>query len=362
MKKLLLAITIIVNIQLLNANPLPPPAPVIVLSEFRFETDGKWVLELYNRNDYGSSMTDSVFVITSSGRAKLKSFIPQGYENRRFIIVRNEDMLSDLSVNTNEDSIKVEYHYIDYNEWGNDARKTRYTNTIKFGKTDKGYMPAPKTGESVAEYNGEYGLDKSPTINAQNDTVGMVMGTMRGSLYDEENNLLKSYPYEFYGNGFAAFRTDENGTFSTRVLLNNYNITSICYDDDGDYNQNYKLAEINPVNVKFSPDTVINADIHIIKRTAMGLNEINSGNISVLNVFPNPLKDKSFNYETTIPVKSTNSYLEIADINGKKIARYPVEEQKGYIKLPLSITKGTYVVKLMVNSKNYGSTKVLVEE
>jgi len=350
-----------VNIQLLNANPLPPPAPVIVLSEFAFETDGKWVLELYNLNDYGGSMPDSVFVVTSSGRAKLINFIPRGYEYRRFVIVRNEDLFSDLSVNPDEDSIKLEYHYIDYSEWGNDPRKTRYTSTIKFGKTDIWYLPAPKNGESIAEYNGAYGLDKSPTINAQNDSVGMVMGTIQGSLYDEENNLVKSYPYEFYGNGITAFKTDENGTFTTRVLLNNYNITSICFDDDGDYNQNYKLVEINPVNVKYAADTVINADIHIKKIIAMRLKEINSDKISVFKVFPNPLKDKSFSYETSIPVKSTCSYLEIADVSGKKIAQYPADEQKGFIRLPQSISKGTYFISLIVNKKNYGSIKVLVE-
>jgi len=80
-----------------------------------------------------------------------------------------------------------------------------------------------------------------------------------------------------------------------------------------------------------------------------------------LKVYPNPVKEHSFYYETTLPVKSTNSAIEIIGLKGQKIGRYPISENKGTIKLSSNISRGVYTICLIVNNKNYANIKISVQ-
>ena len=347
---------VIVNIQLLNANPLPSPPPNVNLSELYFSSDNKWEIEIILKYFYDSMLTDSIFLVSSSGRSQIKfgSYYSSNLESIK--LITNDSLYSDLNINPLGDSIKIEYHY----QWN-----TKYSETIIFGNIENSTLPAPKVGQSIAKYSDVFGICNSPTIGSNNSFDGMVTQTIQGKMY-EGNTLYQAYEpfiYIFYGSGMTTFKPNDDGLYSTKIVSYNKIIDriNIDYENTGFLGNGYWIAEITPIQNKYAPDSIINADIHLLNRTAVGLNSIFSDKISALKIFPNPIKDLSFNYETTIPVKSTTSFIEIYDVAGKKIAQYTLEEEKGKIKLPKNVTKGTYFATLMVNKKNYGTSKILVE-
>jgi len=103
---------------------------------------------------------------------------------------------------------------------------------------------------------------------------------------------------------------------------------------------------------------VVTADIHILKVTA--IDQLKSDPQQVIQIFPNPLTELSFKYAISIPVKSANSYLELTNMAGQEVARYPITEDKGKIDLPSQTPNGTYTLRLVVNKKNYGTTKIVI--
>src|SRR5665647_493226 len=115
MKKLLLIIFALACFTISNANPLPSPPPTIGLSEFGFESNGNWIIELVYKNIWNDNTympVDSIFISTSTGRCKLKNF---KFESTfGLMMVRNDSLLSNLNINPTGDSIQIEYHYIQY--------------------------------------------------------------------------------------------------------------------------------------------------------------------------------------------------------------------------------------------------------
>lgn len=65
----------------------------------------------------------------------------------------------------------------------------------------------------------------------------------------------------------------------------------------------------------------------------------------------------SFNYEIPIPVKSSNSYIELINLSGQRIVQFPISENSGIIILPASTINGVYTLQLIVNNKSYASVK-----
>jgi len=105
-------------------------------------------------------------------------------------------------------------------------------------------------------------------------------------------------------------------------------------------------------------DSVVLLDIYI--NGYVGLQTVKTEEAGILKIYPNPVVGNSFNYETALPVKSTNSAIDITGLNGQKVGHYPIFENKSNIKLPSGIHKGIYTVSLIVNQKNYAATKITV--
>lgn len=364
MKKLLLLMIALVCVPVLKANPVVPPPATIELSEIAFESNGNWVIELQYFNYYHSNEDlpiDSVFISSSTGRAKLKRF--KIGTDTGIIMVRNDSLLSNLVINPTSDSIHVTYFRRSYS---NDP--TTQTTAAVYGDLVTATLHSPKTGQSIAGYGAPglynhfnysrnveyiYSNNKSHSIGLVNDTTGM-LGTVQGKIYDANNQLIKASDITFYGLGLYDFQAKSDGTYSTRIFSKNHHINQLMYNSG----TNRFYLDIAPINVCILPDTVVTADIHILKVTAV--EQLKSDPQQVMRVFPNPLTELSFKYAISIPVKSSDSYLELINMAGQQVARYRITEDKGKIDLSANTTNGIYTLRLIVNNKNYGTNKITI--
>lgn len=364
MKKNLLIIFACACVTMSKANPLPTPPPMIGISEFGLDSNGNWVIELwYNNisNENTHMPVDSIFISTSTGRSKLENF---RFENSSGImIVRNDSLLSNLNINSVGDSIQLEYYYYHFIETVKVLAKPAI-----FGNFKNATLNAPKTGESIASYfvfsdytrynygpyyENIFSIDKSSNLGIQNDSTGMC-GTLKGKIYDINNQVLTNFTLSFYTKGIFGITPSADGSYSVRVFSYKNRITQIFYNEGS----NRFTVDITPLELDVKPDTIIIADIHIQKITA--IKEIKSDPVTTLQISPNPIKDLSFSYEISIPVKSSTSFIELINLNGQKIAQFPIAENKGKINLPANAINGMYTLQLFVNNKNYGTSKILI--
>jgi len=358
MKTLHLFIFAFLSVAIIKANPLPVPPPHLELSEFTFDSQGKWVIELQYFNEHQGNtehQIDSIFISSSTGRSKLTHFKIEDYTG--IIMVCNDSLTSNLNFNPEGDSIQMSYYI---------HSEPNLTEPIVYGNFHNASLPALKTGQSIAlssNYSsyasyGSYSIDKSPTLEVTNDSTGMC-GTLNGKIYDE-TNLLASLPnVRFYNPGLSDFVSEANGSFTTRAYSRNHHITQILiYCGYSYYSYEYLIAKINPINFAMLPDSVVTADIHITD-IFLAVDEIKS-NLSVFHIYPNPSKELTLNYETFLPVKSSKSYIEILSLNGQRIAQYQITENKGKINLPSGTINGVYTFRLLMNNKTYAATKIII--
>ena len=364
MKKILLIIFSFACFAITNANPLPSPPPIIGLSEIGFDSDGKWVIELVYQNIYNENTympVDSVFICSSTGRAKLKNLKFKGYAG--VMLVRNDSLLSNLNINPAGDSIQIEYHYRQYSS----TTKGLYIPLV-FGNFKNATLACPQIGKSIASYfvfnntnhsstpitANVYSIDKSPTLGEENDTTGMC-GTLKGKIYDQNNQLLINSTHTLDAHGlYDNIQPFSDGSYSVKVFSFKSRISRMYYSEG----YNNFIVDILPIEYNMMPDSVITVDIHIQKITAV--DEIKSDPVTLLQISPNPIKDLSFNYEISIPVKSSASYIEMISLSGQKITQFPITENVGKISLPANTTNGIYTLRLLVKNKNYGTSKIII--
>jgi len=357
MKKLILVIIALAGFTVLNANPLISPPPSIGFSELGFDSSGKWILEIKYTNIFNNNTyipVDSIFISTSTGRAKLKNFKFTGLVG--LIMVSKDSLTNNVTINPVGDSIQIEYFYF--------SQKHLAIPAI-FGNFKNATLACPHSGQSIASYSNDqysyhydiFSIDKSPSFGLTNDSTGMC-GTIKGYIYDSNNQLLKSPTLNFFSGEFGNFSNNADGSYSTRIFSNNKHNRFFNYYYPYVSASNLMTVEIAPINLNVLPDTVVYADIHFQKITAV--NEVKSDPETIIQILPNPLKELSFNYQISIPVKSSNSYIELLSINGQRIAQYPITEDNGKINLPANTANGAYAVRLFVNNKNYATTKILI--
>lgn len=364
MKKLLFIILALTCVTISKAVLISPP-PTIELTEFGFESNGNWIIELeynniWNNNNY--MPIDSIFISTSAGSSKLRNLRFEDVFGK--IIVRVDSLLSNLNISPEGDSIQIEYYYSFAYE-----TKKNLAEAVVFGNYRNATLKAPKMGESIASYsvfteeytynNQEiykniFSIDKLPNFGIENDSIGMC-GTLKGKIYDKNNQLLTNSTLQFYTKEGIKITYSADGSYSARVFSNEIRLSQIFSKEK----YNHSTIDIVPIDLDFKPDIVVTKDIHIDLIT--GIDEVNRNAETLLKVFPNPIKDLSFNYEISIPVKSSSSYIELINIVGQKIAQFPILEATGKINLPANTINGMYTLRLMVNNKNYAFTKIIID-
>ena len=348
MKKILLTIITLFIVLIIRANPLP--SPTVSLSEMYFDDNGNWVLELLYSNVQQDRMPiDSIWIETSTGISKIRRFNMTGKSG--LIIVRNDSLLSNLSINPLRDSIQINYSM-------NENRYKFLGNPIIYGDLVNSHFNSPRKGQSIAVgLMGVYSIDKSPTIGMVNDTIGMC-GTIYGHIYDKNNQLLS-----ITSGWFDNVETDiyiypkADGSYSTRLFSKRNQIKELFYYTSR--SEGYYI-NISPIDVSMQPDSIVSVDIHLLDELKVGINELNTGSESILKIFPNPLTGLTLNYEIGIPVNSTRCYVDLVNLNGQKTGRFIISENQGTIHLPSTIENGVYFVNLYANNRNYSSSKVII--
>ncbi|MFA5044871.1 MAG: T9SS type A sorting domain-containing protein [Paludibacter sp.] len=351
MKKLLLFIFVIACVTISKGNPIV--APSVAISELAFESNGNWVIELQGFDLNPNIQIDSIFLESSTGISKLKRFTFDGISN--IILVRNDSLLSNLTINLAGDSLKLHYYY-------NSFDFSMHKPALVYGNFKTAQFYSPGTSQTLAgisgfQYSTKYSIDKSPTIGLENDTVGMC-GTIKGNIYDKNNQLVSGNDYTFYGTDDLHFNSTPDGSYSSRIYSykNHISNLSVYYRPKTKWSN----VEIIPVDVSIQPDTVVNVDIHLISYVIDGIDKVKMSEESLLRISPNPIKDLAFKYEISIPVKSSTSYIELISLSGQKIGQFPVTENTGKINLPANTANGMYSLRLFVNNKNYATAKIII--
>jgi len=354
MKKFFLTLIFLFIILILRANPLS--SPTVSLSEIYFDDNGKWVIELqYTDAQQDRVPIDSIWIESKSGISKIRRFNITG--STGLIIVRNDSLLSPLTINSLNDSIRIIYNSGNY--------KLPDGSLVIYGNLINSTLDSPQKGQSIAgvppyfPYINSYSIDNSPTIGMVNDTIGMC-GTIKGHIYNRNNQLLSIVGGNFYNDAQTDFYISPklDGSYSIRSFSKRYRLDRLTY-----YNTVHPqgfTAKISPIDISMQPNSIVNLDIHILDSLMVGLNEINIGEGSLIKIFPNPVNELTLNYEIGIPVISTHCYIDLVNLNGFKICQFSIIENQSKISLPSNIENGVYIINLYANNRKYSSSKVKI--
>ncbi|MDD3323381.1 MAG: T9SS type A sorting domain-containing protein [Paludibacter sp.] len=341
-------------IHLSYANPLVSPN-CFVLSELSFNSEGKWEIELKFLDDsFYYWGTENIYISSNAGSTYLKPLNLNSIKDKMIVRINNDSLQSNLSINPLGDCISMGYSFT-----------YSLTPPLTFGNLVAATVRTPKNGESIAlygfdyhyDFDFDYSIDKSPSLGSENDSTGMC-GTIRGKIYDPYN-LLPTNAW-LAGNGIIDFKPEANGNYSARITSSKHNIDKLYYfTKESGMSLGY-YVKISPVVVTTEPDTIVNVDLHI-NDIVSSIESIKRNQENIFKIAPNPIKEFSFNYEIAIPVKSSNSYIELFNISGQMVERYYVTESNGRINLRHNLQTGNYTVRLFVNNKNYANSKIIIE-
>jgi hypothetical protein len=344
----------------LRANPLLPPPFELLVSELMFDSEGKWVMELrpsYTDHGYYTEMVDSICIKSSNSRVKWNGLLTGEdgfYVSPEIILLRNDSLDSDFIINPEGDYIQVTTYY----KWEPDS----ISYTLIFGSYPGATVRKPNEGESIVWAEGYYCIDVTPTIDFPNDNEGMFANVTFNIYYPDKQPFY--YPdvrlFDANHSQLIPIYKNEDGSYSGNLYYCRYLIDKLYIGNA--YGQYYDYWEFkSPVNcwmddaidlgngAKIRIDLDRFTDIQTVKKK------------EVLKIIPNPVTENAFFYETTLPVRSAKSAIEIIGLNGQILAQYPVFENKGKIILPSNIVKGIYNAVLRVNEKRYATAKIIVQ-
>ncbi|MDD2799036.1 MAG: T9SS type A sorting domain-containing protein [Bacteroidales bacterium] len=375
MKRLLHLFFMLLCVLLVKGNPLP--SPEVVFSELAFDSLGHWVLELRLTNGNKYIQIDSVYIKTNSGISRLKK--SPDFSKSNYIVVRKDSLVSDLSINSESDSIWVNSFGKDYYMY-NDYQAVNYGNLL----TDNTF--APQKGQSIANFgddgywNVKTTLDNSPTLGVENDTLGMC-GVMKGFIYDKNNVLVKDTNLYFLTDEtYTYLNVKSDGSYSIPLYSRSNKLEFfICQPEKHNWEYNYApspgrpskffitsdgyTVKIEPIEYKLRPDSVIYRDIHLTDSLKSGIENHQLDKRSfALSVYPNPIKNRVLRYNVSLPVVSSNCSLEVCSLNGQTVFDVEIFEANGVVQLPKELMKGIYLVNLKMNGRVYGTSKINIIE
>jgi len=351
-------ICILTNGTQTKANPIPIPIYTeCFISALKFDSDGEWIIELKCIEFRGGFF--SLIINTSSGCAIWES--PEFYPQEGFIIKKDDlssifdDLSSDLTIHREGDFVKVKIENYTYDSGY--YCFIRGTSQLIFGNYPGATVRSPKEGEIIAcvPVNDSYFSDNIGLYTIATDDGTFCKGKIVATIHNSSNHPFSEttikvqdnrYPNSFY------LRKQEDSTFTGDFYSCYYHFDKLLSEKQGNVHW-----IIEPVQFEMEQDTVIFLDIYITD--IANIQDVKNEE-HILKIYPNPVVDNSFYYETALPVKSANSRIEIIGLNGKTIMQSPVYENKGKITLPSNTVNGIYNVSLIVNNRNYVSAKIVV--
>lgn len=345
MKKIAFLIVVIISGLNVYANPIVEM--VVEITELYFDDSDNWKLELdyyYNKHDVEITI-DSVFLYSSSDSVKLPKY---NFTDSTGIIVITKDSLGrDFIINRFADHLKVVYYF------KMDGYSIHYSNGLVFGNQPGSYVNYPRKGQSICRiYNGiynDYVKDNSPTIGAVNDTSG-VFGTLKGFIYDKN---LKPIQHCRFRLGWYDFETSDNGKYSVKVLSKSYQYK---YIELMSVPRSYKA--IKEFSYIMEPDSVVEMDIVLLDTLISDINDLYDEN--PVSIYPNPVSiNGSLSVNVDLPVKTSDIWLQIVDMNGRLIRRERIRQRENVIHP--SLQEGFFILNVSFEDKLIFTKKVHVK-
>jgi hypothetical protein len=366
MKKFLLIIAVFLLGMRLSANPKPGP-PSIHISEFVFDTPDKWQLEMEFRyfEYYDMNIEKYAFAIIISGDTLLGSVFSYSFHSGNLCTFSSDSFNLSKSLNLTGDTITIlpfYYDDIDFVDGKYVFADVQYFSDylqLIFGNCEGSVIQAPKIGQSIALRESYYSdddfyvIDNTPTIGNPNDDNG-VFGTMQGVFYDKNSLSVANRSFRLMG---IDFSTDENGNYSTSVYAKRSEFSSIQYDYSP---SQYQYVPIDEISFEIYPDSVIERDIYIRGTLFTSINEMKMEEKFPIRFFPNPVSTSGMlQYETDLPVLSSNMSLHLFSIDGKLIQSHKIINSSGEIQVAQAA--GIYRIVLKMDDKIIASKSILVE-
>jgi|GEM_PF-3276052 len=358
MKKLFVIFTISFNALLLNGNPMYDYK--VCIAKLSFDDNEEWRITLVN-----TITLDSLFISSSTGSSictKVPESFSYGFD------IRNDSLNSEVFINPDGDSLSINAYYT-YQD------QTYFIkNSLVYGNFKNSIVPKPLKGQSIVRIFADIAETNYYCIS---DSLGHLKGKLYGHIYDKNNNLitkgsfvLSPYPgayttcdYLHYGDD--GFDINDDSTYSASLYSVKYYLNRIGIGKKdsckyGIYYNKIDTKDIDPLNLTMEPDSSIALDIHLLD-TLVHIKKVEAKPNELLKVFPNPLNDTYFKYRIVTPVKSSNCFIDLLNINGQKLKSYKILENSGELQLPLNIPYGEYLFQLRMNEKVYISTQIIVE-
>jgi len=322
------------------------------LSEFTFDQNSKWIMEIYFDAAYGGYLAknyDSICVASTEGISRVRM---GNVKDSTFILVINSDSLfSPLTINKNGDNLKLIFYP------SKNASLYFEPDSLTFGNFPGSLIDSIPSGYSLCRY----GRDKiclcsKPSIGFPNSIDGTYF-TLKGHIYNKRGFPITTGRLRFD----EYLDINDDGTYSTKLFVRKLDLHFLL----GYYMIEYYT--IVPFSLNVCADTVIEHDIYMLEEI-MGLDENGvpeSEEIDIVN-YPNP-----FNLSTNFFVKIPSSLPEkegsivIYNVTGMKIKTIPVSngssvKWNGDNSYGSVVTSGVYYYQLQINKKNYKSGSMIL--
>ena len=318
------------------ANPIA--LPTVEISELWFDDYDNWILELgyygVNQNEF---TVDSIFLHSSSGTVKLPSYIFSG--NNGVLVITNDSLDSDFIIKRLGDTIKIVSYII----------AESFEDCLIYGNIPGASINCPRVGQSISKYGRYFVKDKSPTIGALNDTLG-ICGTLRGIIYDKYAEPVQNRSFQLDFN----FETSNNGEYVARVYSKPSTFDQVKYNTG----HAIRLASISEISFIMEPDSIIEVDIHLLDTLFSGINDLLL-NDDPVKIYPNPVSvNERIHISIDLPVISSDVWLEVVDINGRLVRKEEINQQDHSVVSPAK--RGFYFVSVWIDTQMISSGRILV--
>lgn len=325
----------------INSYSNPIAFPMLDISELYFDDFGNWNLELgcYEVNQIDLAF-DSVFLYSTYDTVKLPT--SKFNSNAGVIVITQDSLDSDFIIKRDADAIKVILYLMG----------ETFEDELLFGNSSGAVISTPRKGQSISKIDGYYFVkDNSPTIGAVNDTLGMC-GTVKGVVYDK---ALKPVPQRIFGLDFN-FETTTNGEYTTRVYSRPTRFNRVRYKED---QYSIRYASITEIAYVMEPDSIIERNIYLLDTLTSGINNHYCSEDPV-QIAPNPVSGNShLTVIVDLPVITSNIWLELVSLDGKRIKKEKIRQKNNLIDAPLQ--EGTYTLTILLDNQIISSKKFVVK-
>jgi hypothetical protein len=289
---------------------------------------------------------DSIVLQSNTSRATLL-VVPLGYS--MLFTITGADLAGNFTLNYQQDTLRV-ITYADSSQYFFGPAVNAHMLVFGYPGCE---IPTLIQGQSISAREVEIGnpryfyLDNSPTLGAQNDTIGAT-AHISGKFYDVRDNLISytlndhnfalpvnvdqlNWGFLLFYSPLDVFSFDAQGNYSTIMLSRNNVITDISYLSGVTpygYSKN-QLLPCNPFNFFMEPGESALHDIHLADSTFLvGLNDeptMRDADISIICA-PNPVsRTGSFFISAKEPLENTE--IIVRSGNGSVLLTLPVPHE-----------------------------------